>query len=128
MPRARLKSARRSPAQFLYVIVFSFRYLDIFWNFLSVYNTIMKIIFIASSVSIVCVMKFGTPHKDTYNREDDAFPIAYLIAPALILGIAINQDHESPFEMCARPLFFELTPSDRWAPCLNPSLAMLRTN
>lgn len=82
------------------MIVFSFRYLDIFWNFLSIYNTIMKIIFIASSVSIVCVMKFGTPHKDTYNREDDAFPTAYLIVPALIMGVAINQDHESPFEMC----------------------------
>lgn len=86
--------------QLLYVIVFSFRYLDIFWNFLSIYNSIMKVIFIVSSVSIVCVMKFGTPHKDTYNLEDDAFPIAYLLVPAALLGIAVNQDHESPFEMC----------------------------
>jgi len=78
-------------SQLLYVIVFSFRYLDIFWNFLSIYNSVMKIIFIASSIAIVYVMKYGKPHKDTYNAEDDAFPIAYLLVPALVLGVAINQ-------------------------------------
>ena len=86
--------------QLLYVIVFCFRYLDIFWNFLSIYNTIMKVIFISSSVAVVYVMKFGVPHKDTYSQEDDAFPIAYLVAPAALMGVAFNQDHESPFEMC----------------------------
>ncbi|EOD40725.1 hypothetical protein EMIHUDRAFT_222486 [Emiliania huxleyi CCMP1516] len=69
--------------QLLYVIVFCFRYLDIFWNFLSIYNTIMKVIFISSSVAVVYVMKFGVPHKDTYSQEDDAFPIAYLAVAIL---------------------------------------------
>jgi ER lumen protein retaining receptor len=86
--------------QELYVMVFVARYLDLFWNWLSYYNVVMKIIFIASSVAIVYVIRFGVPHKDTYNAEDDAFPYMYLIVPAALLGVAINQDYSSPFEMC----------------------------
>lgn len=86
--------------QEIYVIVFIFRYLDLFWNFLSAYNWVMKCIFIVCSLAIVYIMRFGKPHKDTYDREDDAFPYLYLIVPAALLGIVMNQDHESPFEMC----------------------------
>ena len=86
--------------QFLYVLIFCARYLDIFWNTISLYNTIMKMIFIFSSIAIVWVMKFVKPHKDTYSEDDDVFPIAYLIVPSAILGVVINQDHESFFEMC----------------------------
>ena len=86
--------------QELYAIVFLARYLDLFWNFLSMYNVVMKIIFIISSCSIVYIIRFGVPHKDTYNSEDDAFPYLYLIVPAALLGVAINQDYSSPFEMC----------------------------
>ena len=31
------------------------------------------------------------PHKDTYNDEDDVFPSRYLIVPAALLGLAVNQ-------------------------------------
>jgi len=85
--------------QELYVIVFCSRYLDLFWNFLSIYNVVMKVVFIVCSISIVYIMRFGVPHKETYNKEDDAFPHAYLVVPASILGIAINMDHSSLFEM-----------------------------
>jgi ER lumen protein retaining receptor len=60
----------------------------------------MKVIFITASLSIVYIIRFGVPHKDTYDKEDDAFPSQYLIIPTLLLGIAVNQDHYSPFEMC----------------------------
>mmetsp|Transcript_25299 Transcript_25299/g.43210 ORF Transcript_25299/g.43210 Transcript_25299/m.43210 type:complete len:221 (-) Transcript_25299:46-708(-) len=86
--------------QEIYVIIFLARYLDLFWNFLSIYNWIMKIIFITASISIVYMIRFTEPIKDTYNKEDDAFPHAYLIVPAALLGIALNQDHSSPFEAC----------------------------
>lgn len=59
----------------------------------------MKVIFITCSMLIVYTMRMGVPHKDTYNKEDDAFPYAYLIAPAAILGVLVNQDHSSVFEM-----------------------------
>ena len=96
--------------QELYALVFLARYLDLFWNFLSIYNWVMKVIFILCSVGIVCIIRFGVPHKETYNKEDDAFPQQYLIISALLLGISINQDHSSLFEMCwvrsARPWSF----------------------
>ena len=85
--------------QELYVIVFCARYLDLFWNFLSIYNWVMKVIFITASLSIVYIMRFGLPHRETYNKEDDAFPTQYILVPALLLGITVNQDHTSPFEM-----------------------------
>ena len=61
---------------------------------------VMKVIFITASLSIVYIIRFGVPHKDSYNKEDDAFPTQYLLIPTLLLGIAVNQDHSSPFEMC----------------------------
>ena len=84
--------------QELYVIVFVARYLDLFWNFLSIYNWVMKAIFITSSLSIVYIMRFGIPHKETYQKDDDLFPVQYLLVPTALLGIAVNQDHSSPFE------------------------------
>merc|ERR1711871_618684 len=85
--------------QEIYAIVFLSRYVDLFWNFISGYNMIMKVIFITSSLAIVYIIRFGVPHKDTYDREDDAFPHYYLIVPAAILGATVNQDHSSAFEM-----------------------------
>lgn len=85
--------------QELYVIVFVARYLDLFWNFLSIYNWVMKVIFISSSSAIVYVMRFASPHKDSYNKEDDAFPTQYLLIPTALLGMTVNQDHHSVFEM-----------------------------
>ena len=35
--------------------------------------------------------RYGVPHKDTYNDEDDVFPSRYLIVPAALLGLAVNQ-------------------------------------
>ena len=43
--------------QALYVTVFVSRYLDLFTNWVSLYNLIMKIFFIGSSVYILYLMK-----------------------------------------------------------------------
>jgi len=85
--------------QELYVLVFCARYVDIFWNFLSVYNTVMKVIFIVSSLTIVYVIRRGTPQRSTYNPELDSFPYQWLVLPCALLGILVNQDYHSPFEM-----------------------------
>ena len=63
------------------------------------YNWILKVCFIVASLTIVYTMRFGAPQKATYNAEADAFPVQYLLAPCAVLGIIINQDHRSPFEM-----------------------------
>ena len=85
--------------QEMYCVVFLSRYVDIFWNFSSLYNWVLKLLFIGASCSIVYFMRFGAPQKATYNPELDAFPVQYLLGPCALLGLMINQDHTSPFEM-----------------------------
>lgn len=80
-------------------VVFCSRYLDLLWNFSSLYNYALKICFIGASLTIVYVLRFGAPQKASYNPEADAFPIEYLLAPCAVLGVLINQDHWSLFEM-----------------------------
>jgi len=48
---------------------------------------------------IVYFIRFGPPQKATYNPEQDAFPVQYLVGPCALLGLLINQDHYSFFEM-----------------------------
>jgi len=77
--------------QFLYALVFITRYLDLFWNFASMYNWVMKIVFIASSCAIVYLMGFKSPYKETYQKEKDTFKLYYLIVPCAILALVINE-------------------------------------
>lgn len=42
--------------QQLYVLVFLCRYLDIFWDHHSLYNTVMKVLFVFFSLTIVYMM------------------------------------------------------------------------
>jgi len=80
-------------------VVFATRYIDLLWNFSSLYNYVLKLLFIAASAAIVYFIRFGVPQKATYNAEEDTFPVQYLLAPCAVLGVLINQDHSSPFEM-----------------------------
>ena len=44
-------------SQELYAIVFTARYVDIFWNFSSKYNTIMKLIFLGSTYWLIYIIR-----------------------------------------------------------------------
>jgi len=77
--------------QFLYMIVFLTRYLDLFYNFLSLYNTVMKVIFILTSILIVCMMKFVSPYKESYDSKKDNFFLPFIIVPCIILALLINE-------------------------------------
>lgn len=77
--------------QFLYLLVFCTRYLDLFYNFLSLYNTVMKILFIASSAFIVYLMRAKRPYCETYDKKSDSYFVGYLIAPCLILAVFVNE-------------------------------------
>lgn len=85
-------------SQALYLLVFCTRYLDIFYNFNSMYNWIMKIIFIGTSATIVYYMKFKSPSKDTYDAKQDSLFLPYIIAPCAILALLINE-YFAPFEI-----------------------------
>jgi len=65
--------------------------MDLFYNFLSLYNSVMKVLFIASSASIVYVMRFKQPYSETYDKKTDSFFLPYLLVPCVILAILVNE-------------------------------------
>ncbi|KAJ2065371.1 endoplasmic reticulum retention protein [Coemansia aciculifera] len=71
--------------QGLYVLVFATRYLDMFISFVSVYNTLMKLFFLASSGYIVFLMM--SPLKPTYDKALDTLRIEYLVAGAAAFAL-----------------------------------------
>jgi ER lumen protein retaining receptor len=77
-------------SQELYALVFATRYLDIFWNFTSVYLTVMKLIFLGTSFAIIYLIRYK--YKFSYDREHDTFRVAFLIAPCALLALLINQE------------------------------------
>merc|ERR550519_2083310 len=64
-------------SQALFLIVFISRYLDLVTNFVSVYNTVMKVFFIVSAAGTVYLMfvKF----KATYDGNHDTFRVEFLL-------------------------------------------------
>jgi len=78
--------------QELYAIVFVTRYLDLFFSFISVYNTIMKLFFICSSCCIIWYMRQHRVVSQTYDREQDTFRIIFLVLPCSLLSVFINHE------------------------------------
>lgn len=76
--------------QALYALVFVTRYLDLAWNFSSLYNYIFKILFITLSCSIVYVMKYEKPYCRTYEPLHDNFNVLILIIPCIALAFFFN--------------------------------------
>ena len=77
----------------IYLLVFCTRYLDLFMYFISLYNTIMKILFIGASVYILYLMRYNKKYSIDYDRiKDDSFPHVYLIPFALIMTFIIHKD------------------------------------
>ncbi|CAD7085475.1 unnamed protein product [Hermetia illucens] len=77
-------------SQVLFAIVYLTRYLDLFTTYISLYNSIMKIVFIAASGATLYLMyvKF----KATYDHNHDSFRIEFLLIPCVILALIINHD------------------------------------
>ncbi|KJA28775.1 hypothetical protein HYPSUDRAFT_33128 [Hypholoma sublateritium FD-334 SS-4] len=74
--------------QALYVVVFIARYLDLFFRYVSLYNSAMKLFFIASSCYILYLMKIR--YRPTHDPSIDTFRVEYLLAPCLILALIFN--------------------------------------
>ncbi|CAO3617132.1 unnamed protein product [Mucor hiemalis] len=71
--------------QFLYSLVFLTRYLDLFAKRVSVYNTVMKVFFIVSSLYILYLMRYK--YQATNDTELDTFRVEYLLVGSVILGV-----------------------------------------
>jgi ER lumen protein retaining receptor len=74
--------------QYLYAIVFVCRYLDLFWNWISLYLIVMKLVFLGSTFGIIYMML--SPYRKTYNAAEDKFPLWYLIIPCALLALVVN--------------------------------------
>jgi ER lumen protein retaining receptor len=75
-------------SQFLYLIVYASRYLDLLWTFYktdNLYNTVFKIVFLASSGYTVYLML--NDYKPTHDPNQDTFKVEYLIGASAVLGI-----------------------------------------
>jgi ER lumen protein retaining receptor len=81
----------------LYAIVFTCRYLDLFTHFVSLYNSVMKIIYLVSTFFTLYLIyrKF----KATYDRNHDTFRIEFLILPSAVLALIWNHEY-SVLEVC----------------------------
>ncbi|KAI9277415.1 ER lumen protein retaining receptor [Sporodiniella umbellata] len=77
-------------SQLLYVAVFITRYLNLL-DFISFYNTLMKLFFIGSSLYIVYLMLVR--YKATYDLNLDTFRIEYLAVPSLLLALASTANY-----------------------------------
>jgi len=83
-------------SQILFSLVYITRYLDLFTNYISLYNSFMKIVFIGSSLATLYLMyaKF----KATYDRNHDTFRIEFLLIPVTLLGLLVNHEF-TPLEV-----------------------------
>nr|GEV11659.1 ER lumen protein-retaining receptor [Tanacetum cinerariifolium] len=77
--------------QELYALVFATRYLDIFTDFISVYNTVMKLIFLGSSFSIVWYIRHHKIVRRSYDKDQDTFRHYFLVLPCLLLALLIHE-------------------------------------
>lgn len=77
-------------SQALFAITYLARYLDLFTTFISVYNSVMKVVFIGASLATVYLIfaKF----RATYDRNHDSFRIEFLLLPAVALALLVNHD------------------------------------
>jgi ER lumen protein retaining receptor len=92
----RLRLARNSTGislktQELFLLVFLTRYLDLFSNFVSLYNTVMKVLYISSTAALVYSMRYSKALRSTYDSGHDTFlHIRFAVIPCAILALILN--------------------------------------
>jgi ER lumen protein retaining receptor len=79
-------------SQILFALVFITRYLDLFTHYISLYNSIMKCFYLASSIGTIYLM--FSKFKATYDRNHDTFRVEFLLIPCAILALLVNHEFE----------------------------------
>ncbi|KIL57505.1 hypothetical protein M378DRAFT_171700 [Amanita muscaria Koide BX008] len=74
--------------QALYATVFLARYPDLFFRFISLYNSLMKIVLVGTSCYILYLMRYK--YRLTHDPAIDTFKVEYLVAPCFILSLIFN--------------------------------------
>ena len=77
--------------QELYLVVFITRYLDLFTTFYSLYNSGMKILYIASTAYIIYMVRKTEPFKTNFERAHDSFlHWQFAVIPCVVLALITN--------------------------------------
>jgi ER lumen protein retaining receptor len=77
-------------SQVLFAVVYTTRYLDLFTSFVSLYNSFMKVLFLAASYATIYLIY--SKFKATYNRNNDTFRIEFLLVPTALLALVVNHE------------------------------------
>ncbi|ODV62746.1 Erd2p [Ascoidea rubescens DSM 1968] len=88
--KARSISGISFKTQLLYSIVFMTRYIDLFFRYVSLYNTLMKVFFIGSSNYILYLMIFKHNYLKSQQPTFDEFKIEYLLIGSAITSLIFN--------------------------------------
>ncbi|XP_068151150.1 ER lumen protein-retaining receptor-like [Drosophila tropicalis] len=81
-------------SQILFALVYVTRYLDLFTTYVSLYNSVLKVLFVATSG--ITVFLIYVHYKKTYEHDLDLFRIELLLLPCAVLSLVIN--HENTVE------------------------------
>lgn len=76
--------------QALYAVVFVTRYLDLFFKFHSFYNSGMKILYIASSIYTLYLMRQKL--RAEKNDDLDTFKVEYLLGGSFVLAVLMPSE------------------------------------
>eukprot|EP00624_Nannochloropsis_granulata_P004252 evm.model.NODE_3135_length_19934_cov_30.575951.1 len=76
--------------QELFLIVFCTRYLDLLIRYISLYNSVMKILYIGSTAAIVHMIRYREPYRSTYDKNQDSFRLEFALAPCFVLALITN--------------------------------------
>ncbi|XP_074598508.1 ER lumen protein-retaining receptor isoform X2 [Brevipalpus obovatus] len=76
--------------QILFTVVYTTRYLDLFFSYISLYNSVMKVIFLVASYATIYLIYFK--FKATYDKNQDTFRIEFLLGPCAVLALILNHE------------------------------------
>lgn len=90
--------------QELYLIVFVTRYLDLFTSYYSLYNSVMKVIYISATAYIIYMVRGTEPFKTNYDSAQDSFlHWQFAVAPCAVLALITNIYQGFDFIEVGRP-------------------------
>lgn len=72
----------------LFLMVFVTRYLDLFTSYYSVYNSCMKVLYIATTSLVIYTIRYKEPIASTYDRAQDSFlHWKFAVAPCAVVAL-----------------------------------------
>lgn len=77
--------------QEIYLLVFVTRYLDLFTTFYSLYNSVMKVLYIGTTGYIIYMVRKTEPFKTQYEEAHDSFlHWKFAVAPCALIALITN--------------------------------------